>query len=235
MNYSTFDYGLEVKSADDSGVFEGYASVFGNVDSYGDIVDPGAFVDSLAKHRREGSMPLMLWQHDSAEPIGVWNEFAEDGRGLWARGKLLKGVQKADEAYIRLKAGAVRGLSIGYRTLDAKPDGNAVRLKKLDLVEVSVVSFPANRKAKIDAVKSDKWADLEDFARKLRDGEPPAIKEFEGFLRDAGIPRSMATRIASVGYAKAIRSDSDGDESAKAAANDVLRELRAAVGGFLNT
>jgi hypothetical protein len=233
----TQDFSLQIKSADDSGEFEGYASTFGGApDSYGDVVESGAFIDSLVKHRREGTMPLMLWAHDPNEPIGVWHEFAEDGKGLWARGTLLKGVQKADEAYIRLKAGAVRGLSIGYRELDAGPEGNVRKLRKLDLVEVSVVSMPANRRARVNNVKGDRWADLEAFAQALRDGEPPPIKDFEQFLRDAGVPKSMAVRIASVGYAKAIRSDSEGDTPQKPAGLDeALAQLRAAAAGFSMT
>ena len=110
----TQDFHLQIKSADDSGEFEGYASTFGGApDAYGDVVQAGAFAESLVQHQRAGTMPLMLWAHDPNEPIGVWQEFHEDGKGLYARGTLLKGVQKADEAYIRLKAGAVRGLGIG--------------------------------------------------------------------------------------------------------------------------
>ena len=229
----TQDFSLQIKSADESGEFEGYASTFGGApDSYGDVVEPGAFVESLGKHRREGTMPLMLWAHDPNEPIGIWHEFAEDGKGLWARGTLLKGVQKAEEAYIRLRHGAVRGLSIGYRELDAAPDGNVRRLKKLDLVEVSVVSMPANRRARVGAVKSDRWQDLEEFAQAVRDGSPPPIRDFEQFLRDAGMPKAMAVRIASVGYAKAIRSDSDGEDAKVAGMDRALAEMRAALAGF---
>jgi HK97 family phage prohead protease len=233
----TQDLSLQIKAADDNGEFEGYASTFGgSPDAYGDVVESGAFIDSLVKHRREGTMPLMLWAHDPNEPIGVWHEFAEDGKGLWARGTLLKGVQKADEAYIRLKAGAVRGLSIGYREIDAGPEGNVRKLRKLDLIEVSVVSMPANRRARVNNVKGDRWADLEAFAQALRDGEPPPIKDFEQFLRDAGVPKSMAVRIASVGYAKAIRSDSEGETTAKTAGLDeALAQLRAAAAGFTMT
>lgn len=230
------DFLFEVKSADEEGVFSGLASPFGGpADSYGDVVEPGAYADSLATHQRRGTMPLMLWQHDTKEPIGVWRKFHEDGRGLWGEGQLLRGVQKADEAYIRLKAGAVKGLSIGFRELEAEPDGNIRRLKKLDLLEVSIVSFPAAPRARVQHIKTE-TSDLGDrlaaWARLVRDGEPPPIRDFEQLLRDAGVPKSMAVAIASVGLAKAIRSDSEGGRATNQDAADVLRALREAVGAF---
>ncbi|MFC0243666.1 HK97 family phage prohead protease [Rhodopseudomonas telluris] len=225
----TKDFAFKVKAAGDAGEIEGYASVFGVRDSYNEVVMPGAFADSLAKHTREGTYPLMLWQHNPDEPIGVWNELSDDGKGLFGKGKLLQGVRRADEALIMLKAGAIQGMSIGYREVDVEPAdaGGPRKLIKLDLLEASIVSFPANRRARVDAVKSE--AALGDFARRLRDGEPPSIKEFEDILREAGVPKSMAAQIASVGYAKAIRSESDGGEAIKAAVgtlSDAIASLR---------
>lgn len=214
----TKDFALKIKELSAEGDFEGYGSVFGNVDSYGEKVMPGAFGESLARHKREGTKPLMLWQHDSWQPIGIWEDLAEDGKGLWGKGKLLGGVRAADEALILLKAGAIQGLSIGYREVETEPDGNIRLLKKLDLLEISIVSFPANRRARIDAVKSER---MDEFARRLRDGDPMPIKEFEDILREAGVPKSMAVQIASVGYAKAIRSESEGVNA------DTLRFLQA--------
>ena len=184
---------------------------------------PGAFEKSLARHAKEKTRPLMLWQHNPDEPIGVWTELQEDKKGLWGRGQLLLGVRRADEAHIMLKAGAIQGLSIGYREIKTEPDGAARRLVELDLIEASIVSFPANRRARVEGVKSERF---EEFARRLRDGEPPTIKEFEDILRDAGVPKSMAVAIASRGYANAIRSDSGGK------ATD-LSAIREAVTGFL--
>jgi HK97 family phage prohead protease len=238
MTTKSLDFTFDIKSSDDEGTFDGYASPFGGpADSYGDVVEPGAYADSLARHRRQGTMPLMLWQHDTNEPIGVWQEFAEDGKGLWGKGKLLRGVQKADEAYIRLKAGAVRGLSIGFREVEAKPDGAVRRLKKLDLLEVSIVSFPAAARARVSNVKSEDITNLGErwqaWARSVRDGEPPAIKDFEQLLRDAGVPKSVAVAIASVGYAKSFRGEPEG--GAKAQHDDaaaMLALLRDAVGAF---
>jgi len=217
----TKDFALQVKDLSEEGTFEGHVSVAGNVDSYGEIVVPGAFGKSLAKHRREGTKPLLLWQHNPDEPIGVWDDLAEDGKGLWGQGRLLKGVRRADEAHILLKGGAIRGLSIGYREVKTEPDGAMRKLIELDLLEASLVSFPANHRARVSAVKSEA---LTDFARRLRDGEPPSIKEFEDVLRDAGVPKAMAMRIASVGYGKAIRSESEGKAND---AYEFLKGLRA--------
>jgi uncharacterized protein len=211
----TKDFTLQVKELSEDGTFEGYGSIFGNVDAYGEKVVPGAFVNSLAKHRREGSNVLMLWQHNPDEPIGVWEDLAEDAKGLWGRGSLILEVQKAREVYALMKRKAIGGLSIGYREVDVEPDGAVRLLKELELYEISPVAFPANRRARIEAVKSTR---MEDFARRLRDGDPAPIKEFEDILRDAGVPKAMAVQIASVGYAKAIRSESEGSKANEQAA-----------------
>ena len=220
----TKDFALHVKDVSEDGTFEGYGSIFGNIDSYGEIVEPGAFAKSLARHAKEKTTPLLLWQHNSDEPIGVWENLAEDEKGLRGTGRLLRGVRRADEAHILLKAGALRGLSIGYREIKARPDGTVRRLEELDLREISVVTFPANRAATVTAVKSER---MEEFARRLRDGEPMPVKEFEDILRDAGVPKSMATAIASHGYAKAIRSESEGEKA------NLMAGLRSAVDAFL--
>jgi len=224
----TKDFSFKVKASDDTGQIEGYASVFNNRDSYNEAVMPGAFADSLAKHTREGTYPLMLWQHNPDEPIGVWNEMVDDGKGLRVAGKLLAGVRRADEALIMLKAGAIQGMSIGYREVDVEPpeNGGPRKLVKLELLEASIVSFPANRRARVESVKSE--TRLGEFAAKLRDGEPMPVKEFEDILRDAGVPKSMAVKIASVGYANAIRSDSEGIEAkAQSAIGSVQKALDA--------
>ena len=215
----TKDFALHVKDVSDEGTFVGYGSIFGNADSYGEIVEPGAFLKSLSRHTMEKSKPLMLWQHNPNEPIGVWDDLAEDAKGLKGTGRLVLETTRGREVYALLKAGAVRGLSIGYREIKAEPDGNLRRLKELDLMEISVVSFPANRRASVAAVKSER---MDEFARRLRDGDPMPIKEFEDILREAGVPKSMAVQIASVGYAKAIRSESEGDQ-----ANDAVALLKA--------
>lgn len=221
MSLKTRDFGIEIKELSDEGTFTGYGSVFGNVDSYGDKIVPGAFGQTLAKHRREGSKVPMLWQHMSEEPIGVWTDLVEDGKGLRAHGQLILGVPRAASTYQLMKQSAIRGLSIGYTVNEADTDGNVRLLKEVELWEISVVTFPANRRATVDSVKSNRF---EEFARLLRDGEPPPIKEFEDLLREAGVPKSMAVRIASVGYAKAIRSESDG--KAREEVSRALKGLR---------
>lgn len=216
---NTKDFALQVKGLSEDGTFEGYGSIFGNVDSYGEKVMPGAFVDSLARHKREGTNVLMLWNHDAREPIGVWEDLAEDAKGLWGKGRFLLDIQRAREVHALAKAKAIGGLSIGYRETDTDQDGAVRLLKKLELYEISPVSFPANRRARIEAVKSER---MEEFAKRLRDGDPLPVKDFEDILREAGVPRSMAVQIASVGYAKAIRSESDGEK-----ANDGAAFMRA--------
>lgn len=211
----TKDFALQVKDLAEDGTFEGYGSVHGNVDSYGEKVMPGAFSASLAKHRREGTAVLMLWQHNPSEPIGVWEDLAEDSKGLWGKGRLITEVQKAREVHALMKRKAIGGLSIGYSEVKVTPDGNVRNLEELDLYEISPVSFPANRRARIETVKSER---MEEFARRLRDGDPLPIKEFEGILREVGVPKSMATAIASHGYAKAIRSDSEGVKASETTA-----------------
>jgi HK97 family phage prohead protease len=233
FSYKTKDFAFNVKSVDDTGLIEGYASVFGVRDSYNEVVMPCAFAASLAKHQREGTYPLMLWQHNPDEPIGVWNEMSDDGKGLFAKGQLLKGVRRADEALIMLKAKAINGLSIGYREVDVTPADNTTprQLVTLDLLEASIVSFPANRRARVDSVKADGM--MSEFARRLRDGDAPSIKEFEDVLRESGIPKAMAVQIASVGYAKAIRSESEGGEANPSAVKDSLDEIRRNLSGFI--
>lgn len=180
---------LDSKAVSDAGVIEGYASIFGNVDSYGEIVEPGAFADSLVKSRRAGRKIKMLWQHDPHQPIGVWDELAEDGKGLWVKGRLLIDESpKAREAHGLLKAGALDGLSIGYRTLKAAPkEGKpgVMSLLQLDLLENSVVTFAANERARVEVVKSI-----------LDAGSLPTVREFEALLREAGFSKTKAVAIA---------------------------------------
>lgn len=223
----TKDFTLQIKDLSDEGTFEGYGSIFGNVDSYGEKVMPGAFVESLARHKREGSNVLMLWNHYTDQPIGVWEDLAEDAKGLWGKGRFLLEIQKAREVHTLAKAKAIGGLSIGYREEDTDQDGAVRLLKKLNLYEISPVTFPANRRARIESVKSENMAE---FARRLRDGDPMPIKDFEDILREAGVPKSMAVAIASHGYAKAIRSDSEGEANDAAVA--AFQKLREAAQSF---
>ncbi|MGA1849217.1 HK97 family phage prohead protease [Sphingobium sp. HT1-2] len=153
----------EVKFAppiDDTSVreFSGYGAVFSNIDSYDDIIAPGAFAASIAEHKAAGTMPVMLWNHDAmAMPIGVWTDLFEDDHGLKMSGRFLDTVAGRD-AYTIARAGAVTGLSIGYIVTASeleKRDGKTVRvITEVKLIEVSLVTFPANDLARVNDVKS---------------------------------------------------------------------------------
>ncbi|MET0332558.1 MAG: HK97 family phage prohead protease [Dyella sp.] len=200
MSLETRNLSFQVKAVSDDGFFSGYGSVFGNVDSYGDIVAPGAFARSLAEKKAAGRMPALLWQHDSSQPIGVYTSMTEDANGLLVEGQLLKNdVQQAGEAYALLKANALSGLSIGFVTRSSSTDEKTgVRtISDVDLWECSLVTFPANDAARIDAVKSA-----------LRHGNLPALPEFEKFLREAGFSKSQAAAIAGKGLSHLLRSES---------------------------
>jgi HK97 family phage prohead protease len=209
---------LDVKSLAEDGTFEGYGAVFGNVDSYGEMVMPGAFSASLVEGGRKGRPVRLLWQHDSDRPIGTWTDIAEDKKGLYVKGKLLVGeVAQANEAHALLKAGAVDGLSIGYRVVESAPhpDKNGVlALKKLDLMEVSIVTFPANDRARVDSVK-----------HLLAAGEVPTVRQFEELLREAGFSKSLSAAIATKA-APHLR----GDPGDGATSDDFLKRLRAGLG-----
>ena len=145
MEFKTLS--LELK-ADDAGIVEGYGSVFGGVDSYGDKIVHGAFAASIAAQK-----PKMLWQHRMDKPIGVWDEVAEDGKGLRLKGRLASTAQ-AQEARELVKMGAMDGLSIGFRTLSDQMEGNTRLLKEIDLWEVSFVTIPADAAATVTGIKS---------------------------------------------------------------------------------
>lgn len=172
---------FEIKREPDAdGVFEGYASVFGVVDQGMDVVERGAFAKSLGKRKVK-----MLWQHDTAQVIGVWDEIKEDERGLYVKGRVLKDVQKGAEAIALMKADAIDSMSIGYRTIAATDEGGG-RIRKLlevDLFEISLVTFPMLPDAKITAIKSI-----------------ATIRDFEKALRDVGFSQSEAKAIAADGF-----------------------------------
>lgn len=201
------DFPLKVKAADvaDDGSFSGYGSVFGNEDSYGEVVAPGAFTDSLAQIAAKGRPVPVLWQHMSSAPIGVYTQLKQDEQGLYVEGRLLKDdVAQAREAYALLKAGAVSGLSIGYWVRKSSQDEvtGIVTLLAVDLVECSLVTFPANDDARVEAVKF-----------KLAHGQLPSLPEYERFLREAGCSKTQAAVIANRGLAHLLRSESAGAAS----------------------
>jgi hypothetical protein len=158
----------------DGRVIEGYASVFNRRDQGGDVVLPGAYADSLKAMAKAGRRVKMLWQHDPAQPIGIWDEVKEDANGLWVKGRLLPDVAKGREAVALLEAGAIDGLSIGYRTVKAERDGKGQRLlSELELWEVSLVTFPmlpeARVAAKGDSLEADDtWREVAELLEEAR-------------------------------------------------------------------
>ena len=146
--FRRFDGELGLK---EGAVIAGYASLFGAEDQGGDVVERGAYAASLARLAAAGQRVKMLWQHDPTRPIGVWDEVREDGRGLYVKGRLLLEVQAGREAKALLEAGAIDGLSIGYRTVRAEKAPGVRRLCQIDLWEVSLVTFPMLPEARVQA------------------------------------------------------------------------------------
>ena len=185
------------------GLFEGYASLFDHRDAGHDVVVHGAFRDSL-KARGPGGIK-MLFQHDANQPIGVWKSIKEDQRGLYVRGQLMTDVARAREVLSLMRAGALDGLSIGFRTIKGRRDKatGVRRLEQVDLWEISVVTFPMHPGARIASVKSRPFgADL------------PTERNFERWLtRDAGLTRTEARAISRSGLKglQALRDARGGD------------------------
>ena len=146
---------------------EGYASLFGKCDQGGDVVEAGAYGKSLKVLKRAGRQVKMLWQHDPAQPIGVWDEVREDDNGLFVKGRIPKDVEKGREAVALIEAGAIDGLSIGYRTVRAHKDGKGQRLlSELELWEVSLVTFPMLPDARVGA-KGETLGGADNLMREL--------------------------------------------------------------------
>ena len=181
--------------ADDQGTIEGYGSVFDVVDQGGDIIAPGAFRQSLASGRKA----KMLFQHDPSAVVGVWNTLEEDQKGLRVAGKMLTSVKAGAEAYELVKVGAIDGLSIGYRTVKSMDRNGKRVIMQAELWEVSLVTFPMNEMARIDAVKAAEMS-REEIERLLT-------------LR-AGVSRSVARQLLAEGYKgiKDMRGAVDGAE-----------------------
>jgi hypothetical protein len=176
---------LDLKSVGEDGRFEGYASLFDREDLGGDIVVPGAFRESLARRGTGGVR--MLFQHDPNQPIGTWERLLEDARGLHARGRLAIEVPKAREVAALMRAGALDGLSIGFRAERGRrnPRTGVRRLDKIDLWEISVVTFPMQPEARVRGIKARAFG-----------GRLPTEREFERWLtQDAGFTRSEARAL----------------------------------------
>lgn len=181
-------FGLsEIKFAEGADVaqmeFSGYGAVFGNVDSYGDVISPGAFSDTISNAKKTGRWPAMLSQHgamgltsEDMTPVGIWTDMHEDGVGLKMTG-IFADTQRGTELYKLAKMKprpAIDGLSIGYIAKDfvmrSKAEDPRRTLKRIDLIETSLVTFPANGMARVSAVKSiEQLETLSDIERHLRE------------------------------------------------------------------
>lgn len=202
IEHRSFGLG-EVKVTDEGEMtFSGYGAVFGNVDSYGDVIAKGAFRDTLIKAKSSGQWPVMLSQHGFSEggstPIGVWTEMREDDTGLWVEGKFAP-TSRGKEAHELLKMkprSAFNGLSIGFRAKEwavrTQPDDPRRTLKAVDLLEVSLVTFPANTKARVLNVKS------EFNPREIEDG-----------LRDAGLSRADSVKAVAIFKSMLLRDEAE--------------------------
>jgi uncharacterized protein len=198
--------------------FKGYGAVFGNVDSYGDVIEQGAFAKTLKAAQKSGDFPSMLLQHggwgiSAADmmPVGIWDSLAEDAKGLASEG-ILAPIQRGIEAYTLMKMKprpAITGLSIGYIpkkfTVGTKPEEPRRLLHEIELMEISLVTFPANGKARVTSVKSG------DFTE----------RDFERLMQDAGLSRSEARVVINQGF-KQLKAMQD-------AGSSELCELAAAI------
>ncbi|MEP2028937.1 MAG: HK97 family phage prohead protease [Paracoccaceae bacterium] len=156
--FARFGEGLTVQ---DGKTIEGYASLFGSCDQGGDIVQKGAYAASLKSLVASSRKVKMLWQHDPSQPIGIWDDVSEDANGLFVRGRLLDRVEKGREAAALIEAGAIDGLSIGYRTVKATKNDKGQRLlTELELWEVSLVTFPMLPSARVAAKGDDPTEDI---------------------------------------------------------------------------
>lgn len=209
---------LEQRQVGDKGEFEGYGSVFGVEDSYGEIVSQGAFAQSLADHRKTGTLPALLWQHDPHKPIGTYTEMREDEKGLYVKGQLALDTQLGKEAHALLKCGALNGLSIGFMPVKWEYDEETqIRtLTEIDLWECSLVTFPANTAARVSGTKA-----IENISSLT------SWKDVEEYLRDeGGFSNGAATAI--VGAVKRIRDaerDARGEKANLKASADRLLEI----------
>lgn len=208
---SEVDMRFEVRNLMEDGTFEGYGSVYNVIDSYGTKFAPGAFAASLAAHKKAGTMPKLLWQHDPSQPIGTYTAMSEDSRGLMVKGKFVQSVPQARAAYELLQAGALDGLSVGFMTQasDMDPQTGIRTITDADLWEVSIVTFAANPAAKVDSVRA---------ADRIR-----TERDLERFLRDeGGFSHARAKAIASRGFKAATDPRDEGGSL-----SDLVASLRA--------
>ena len=205
--------------------FSGYGAAFNNVDSYGDLIEPGAFGQTLADAQKSGIFPSMLSQHgalgltsEDMTPIGVWESLAEDGKGLLSDG-ILAPTQRGTEMHALMgmkPRPAINGLSIGYRvkkaTMRTKPEEPRRKIHEISLIEISPVTFPANTDARIHAVKSA--------------GGFLSEREFEQLMQDAGLSRKEARIVMTGGYKSLLAMQDAGSDELEQLASVIQRNAQ---------
>lgn len=215
---------IKLAAAADSDVmsFTGYGAVFGNVDSYGDVIAKGAFATTIREAKHSGLWPAMLSQHggmglsaDDMTPIGIWEELSEDDVGLQVKGILApttRGIEMHKLMSMKPRP-AINGLSIGYVPIKWKmrssPTEPRRTLEEIKLIEVSPVTFPANTKARVDNVKNE-----------------ITIRTAERALRDAGFSQSEAKRIVAQGFKAGTHRDDESLDDIAAALRRNLQSLK---------
>lgn len=217
MERKFFNGAFSLKAAGESGLIEGYGAVFGNLDSYGDVILPAAFTASLKEWSDAGRSVPMLWQHNKAQPIGVWPDLVADDHGLKVSGQLILDVAQAREAHALVKGGAVTGLSIGYSPIKAtrSADTGVRVLEQIRLYEISLVTFPANEAALVTGVKGSR---------------PVTRREFEARLREEmGFSKSEAEIVSRSGFKGLGEGLRDEPHQSDADAEGLRDELLAAI------
>ncbi len=181
---------LQLDTINGDGIFEGYASLFGTIDLSRDQVLKGAFQKSL--NNRPPLAVKLLYQHNPAEPIGIWDIIREDHKGLYVKGRLLTEISRARDVFALMKRGALDGLSIGFKTIRARKAGKGGirQLLEVELYEISIVTFPMHPGARVGSVKAN---------RKM--SGLPTVRDFERWLmRDAGFTRRQAKTAIAEGF-----------------------------------
>ncbi|ODT22231.1 MAG: hypothetical protein ABS35_15385 [Kaistia sp. SCN 65-12] len=227
MDRFATDFEFKFATGAKDGTFTGYGAIFGNVDSHGDIIERGAFKESLRDWEGKGKLPPMLLQHggffgpvDDALPVGKWTSMEENSKGLKVEGELFAlGTDRGQLIYEGMKSGSLDGLSIGYRakkyTMGTKPSDPTRTLHEVELRELSIVTFPSNDRARVGAVKSDDidalktLSDFEDF-----------LREADGFRFSKSAARDFVSRLSKIARREA------GDDQKLTSLLDELRSTR---------
>lgn len=221
---------FEIKAIEDGGIITGYASVFGETDSYGDIVEPGAFKAAISAFNQRGNrgIPILL-EHDPDQKVGAWKVIEEDTRGLRVEGKLLvDDIPAARAAHALLKEGAFDGLSIGYyaRKWSYDEEADIRHLQEIDLREVSLVFNPALASARVEAIKAADVPRLTSTEIAQMDEKSLRAELEQRITRNAGLPRSVTRCLLKGGLAGIVTRNADADGTTKALMQRLLTELK---------